>query len=118
MPSAALTLTGLQTTVEASKSVSVRLLTSRFGDGYNARRLDGINPVKEMLRIKTKFDTYTNTASIETALIGLNGNHFQWTPPFESTAKYWIVEPSQWQWQFEGELSCLTFQIERFYSPN
>lgn len=118
MPSAALTLTGLTTTVEATKTVSMRVLTHRFGDGYAARRLDGINPISEKWSIKTKFDTYTNTAALETKLINLGGNHFQWTPPFESTAKFWIVNPAAWQWQFEGELSCLSFNIERFYSPN
>jgi len=118
MPTAALTLTGLKTTVEATKAVSVRILTSRYGDGYQSRRVDGINPVRERWSIKTRFDSYTNTAAIETALSNLNGNHFQWTPPFESTAKFWILEPSQWQWQFEGEKSCIAFRIERFYAPS
>ncbi len=40
-----MTLGTLQLTVEASKTTSIRYLETQFGDGYRARRVDGINPL-------------------------------------------------------------------------
>ena len=110
-----LTLGGLCVEVEASRSVAVRSLQAQFGDGYKARRPDGINTLMETWSVRTPMQPVAEVQALEAEIIALGANSFGWTPPFETVEKQWVLEPYQWLWDYNADLASLTFTLERFY---
>lgn len=102
--------------VEASRTVSVRSLEAQFGDGYLSRRPDGINTVMETWSVSTPLMSVDDAQALETELIALGANSFAWTPPYETTAKQWILQPYQWNWSYDADLASLSFTLQRFYN--
>ena len=79
----------------AQVAVKPRVLTSKFGDGYEQRTGDGINirPREWRLTFNTRSDA--EIAPIVSFLESQNGIYnFDWTPPSGSAGK-WVCE--QWQ---------------------
>jgi phage-related protein len=113
---AALTLGTLCVTVDAKKTTTFRALQQQYGDGYMARRQDGVNPVSEMWTVTTPLQSYEYTQALEDELIALGTGFFEWTAPNESTAKKWIVDPITWTWDYStGDLASLSFTLKRWY---
>lgn len=110
-----LTLGGLCVEVEASRSVAVRSLQVQFGDGYKARRPDGINTLMETWSVSTPMRAVEEVQALENEIIALGANSFGWTPPFETVEKQWVLEPYQWEWSFNADLASISFVLSRFY---
>ena len=113
---APLTLGTLCVTVDAQKQVSFRALQQQYGDGYVARRQDGVNPVMETWNVTTPLQSYANTQALEDELIALGTNYFAWIPPNETVSKNWVLDPVTWNWSYAtGDLASLSFTLKRWY---
>lgn len=114
---APITLGNLRIVVEAQKTTSLRILQQQYGDGYLARRQDGINPKQEQWQMITPPMSITDVLSLENELEALGGGYFTWTPPAETTAKKWILNPVQWSRQYlSPTIAKLDFTVSRWYS--
>ena len=111
-----MTLGTLCVTVDAQKKASFRTLQQQYGDGYVARRQDGINPVSEMWSVTTPMQDYEVTQALENEIIALGTDFFAWTPPNEATSKNWILDPVEWTWSYGSDRLCsLQFTLKRWY---
>lgn len=110
------TLGNLRIVVEAQRTESIRTLQQQFGDGYVARRPDGINTSIEEWQVVTRPLRSADAASLEAEIRALGGGPFVWTPPTESVPKKWVLEPVQWARRYlSTEWSTLSFNIKRWY---
>ena len=113
---APMTLGTLCVTVDATKTTTFRTLQQQYGDGYMARRQDGVNPVNETWSVSTPLLPYENTQALEDELIELGVGSFQWRAPNETDLKRWILDPPAWSWSYAtGDLASLSFTLRRFY---
>ena len=111
-----MTLGTLCVKVESTKVTSFRTLQQQYGDGYMARRQDGLNPVSETWSVSTPVMPYEQTQALEDELIRLGTKPFAWTAPNETTAKNWILDPVRWDWSYATDsLASLTFVLKRWY---
>ena len=110
-----MTLGTLCVEVEASRVVAVRTLQAQFGDGYKARRPDGINTLMETWGVRTPMRPIDEVQALEAEIIALGANSFGWTPPFATVEKQWVLEPYQWEWSFNADLASISFVLSRFY---
>ena len=112
----AITLNNLCVAVEATKTTTFRALQQQYGDGYMARRQDGVNPVNETWSVRTPMMTAEDCLNFENELIQLGTGFFGWTPPNESEEKNWILDPVTWTWSYStGDLASLSFTLKRWY---
>lgn len=101
----------------ATRSVSFRTLQQQYGDGYVARRQDGLNPLAITWQLSTPPMTIENAQAFEQELIANGTGNYTWTPPHETDASTWILDPVQWDWQYlTPDLATITFTIKRWYS--
>jgi phage-related protein len=82
-------------TKNISKTESYNVKETEFGDGYRQIIIDGINYQKEIWNLD--FIPLDTTASITLEGILLNSingtsNYISWTPPGETTTKYWTAQ--------------------------
>lgn len=113
---APITLGTFRTSVQARRSVAVRTLQQQYGDGYVARRQDGVNPVMEMWGVETPPMSTADALALEVELLALGSGYFEWTPPFETDPKNWILEPVRWDWSYLGDdMATISFSIKRWY---
>lgn len=113
---APLTLGTLRVTVDATKRTSIRTLQQQFGDGYRARRPDGINTLSEEWQVSTRPMRRAEADALEGELVALGPAPFTWTPPHESTPKQWILDPVQWSTEYPTENAVtLSFTLKRWY---
>lgn len=111
-----ITLDNLCVTVEAQKTTSFRILQQQYGDGYVARRQDGVNPVSEMWSVSTPLMSAEDCLALENELIALGPRSFEWTPPNEPDAKDWVLDPPQWSWTYASDdLAKIAFTLKRWY---
>lgn len=79
----------------AQVSVKPRVLTAKFGDGYEQRLGDGINIRPREWRLTFNTRTNAEMSPIVAFLEGQNGvASFDWTPPSGAAGK-WVCE--DWQ---------------------
>ena len=64
-------LTNLCVTPDSKKKATFRTLEQQYGDGYMARRQDGLNPVNEMWSVSIPPDKVENIIAFENELIAL-----------------------------------------------
>ncbi len=103
--------------VAARRSVSFRTLQQQYGDGYVARRQDGLNPVSIAWEITTPPLSIENCQSLEQELIDNGTAPFTWTEPNATDAETWILDPVEWQWTYQTAfLAQLSFTVKRWYS--
>ena len=111
-----MTLGTLCVSLSARKTTSFRALQQQYGDGYVARRQDGLNPVSEMWTLSTPPVSYEEAQSLENELIQLGTTPFNWTAPNESTSKTWILDPTKWEWDYTTcDLVSISFILKRWY---
>ena len=84
-----ITLTDLQVTPGAKKQTAFRTIQQRYGDGYTARRQDGINPVIETWNVSTPPMPVCDVEALEQELIANGPNYISWCAPNESKASSW-----------------------------
>ena len=112
---AEMTLGTLCVSVDATKQASVRTLQQQFGDGYVARRPDGVNTLMESCSVSTVYTDVEELQALEEEIIALGANSFAWTAPYETVEKRWILDPYSWNWNFSGDLARISFTLKRFY---
>ena len=113
---AAITLNNLCVTVDATRQVAFRTLQQQYGDGYVARRQDGVNPVMETWSISTPPMPVAEAYAFEAELIALGTQAFGWTPPNEPDEKQWVLDPVAWDWTYStGDVASLSFTLKRWY---
>ena len=111
-----ITLNNLCVAVDATKQTSFRTIQQQYGDGYMARRQDGVNPVMEMWNVSTPPMPVEDVLALEAELIALGPDFFAWTPPNETASKNWILDPVQWDWSYQtGDMASLSFTLKRWY---
>lgn len=110
-----MTLGTLCVSVDATKKASVRTLQQQYGDGYVARRLDGVNTLMEIWNVSTVYSDVDALQDLEQEIIALGANSFAWTAPYETEEKRWILDPYSWDWDFSGDLARIKFTLKRFY---
>jgi len=73
----------------AQADIEPRVLTSKFGDGYQQRVGDGINIRPRTFTLTFNTRTDAEMSPIVTFLETANGiNSFDWTPPFGAAGKF------------------------------
>lgn len=84
----------------AQMAVTPRVITAKFGDGYEQRAADGINTNLRKWQVQFKNRDDTETAAILAFFEAENGvTSFDWTPPVGSAGKFvcreWTHSPTQ-----------------------
>lgn len=75
-------------TPPSGRRVKPRVLTAGFGDGYEQRALDGLNPIQEERNETWRHLTETEAQAIESFFDSLQGvSAFKWTPPESTLSK-------------------------------
>ena len=99
----------------ARKVVSFRTLQQQYGDGYMARRQDGINPVNYTWDVSTPPMPTDEALDFEAELITNGEGFFEWTPPNE-TKQNFILDPVEWSWTWiDPENAAISFTLRRWY---
>ena len=111
-----ITIENLRVTTGASKTTSFRFVQQRYGDGYTARRQDGINPVIEVWDVSTPPMSVCDAEAFEQDLIKNSTGFFSWCAPNQSEATNWILDPISWDWSFDStDFASLSFTLRRWY---
>lgn len=94
--------------------VQPRVLTTKFGDGYQQRVAAGINTRPEKWNVAFTLRSSSEVAAIESFLAARNGvENFDWTSPKGSTGK-WIC--SSWQVRYNlASSNDLTATFEQVF---
>ena len=110
-----ISLDNLHVTPAAQKQTSFRTVQQRYGDGYTARRQDGLHPVDEIWNVSTPPMLICDVEALEQELINNGVNFIQWTAPNEREPSNWILDPVSWNWSFQTtDLASLSFTLRRF----
>lgn len=100
----------------ATKRTSFRTLQRQYADGYVARRQAGLNPVAYTWDVSTPLIPVDEALAFEEELIANGTGFFLWTPPYESQAYEFILDPVEWNWNFQGgDYASLSFTLKRWY---
>ena len=100
----------------AKRRVSFRTLQQQYGDGYMARRQDGVNPVDIKWDLSTPPMPVEEVQAFEAELIANGEKPFNWTEPFSNTVETWVLDPVSWDWTIQsGDVAQLTFTVRRWY---
>lgn len=111
-----ITLSNLCVAVASQQQKSFRTIQQRYGDGYTARRQDGINPVICVWNVSTPPMPVADAEDLQDELIALGPGFFSWTPPGESTAKNWIVDPVAWEMSYpDVGFAIVSFSLRQWY---
>ena len=113
------TLEDLCVAPDSQRSATFRTLQQQYGDGYLARRQDGLNPVNETWSVNTPYMTVENAYALEKEISDLGADSFEWNPPNEDNTpkKKWILDPYKWQFQYGADrLVRLNFTLKRYYA--
>ena len=112
-----MTLATLQLEQQSSKQTSFRYLEAQYGDGYTARRQDGLYPVSESWRVTTPTMPASEAVVLEAEIIALGTGFFSWQAPDEATESDWIIDPLEWSRDYDScDFASLSFTVRRFYS--
>ena len=97
-----------------SKSTTVRVLKTDFGDGYSQRAADGINSLNREYSIEW-VGSDTNIEALITHFEERAGyQSFTWTPAGESTSYKWTCE--EWNRQhLTDDTQVLTASLKQVY---
>ena len=111
-----ITLTNLKVRPDARKTTTFRTLQQQYGDGYMARRQDGVNPVNYVWSVSTPPLWIEDAQSFEAELIELGTAPFEWIPPNQQFSETYVVDPPEWSWSWESDqLASIAFQLKRWY---
>ena len=111
-----ITLNTLCPQLSAKRSVAFRSVQQQYGDGYLARRQDGINPVMITWDVSTPPMSIEDCQALEAELIANGTRFFLWKPPFEVTEVNWILDPVSWDWTYDSPtLAQISFTLKRWY---
>lgn len=93
-------------TVNSTKSVSFRVKTATFGDGYTQTAADGINNKVDTWEVEWGALTLTQKNTVEATLdsVGASGV-LTWTPMNESVSKKFRMSTDGYRRSLDGKLS-------------
>ena len=112
-----ISLSSICPALSATRSVSFRTLQQQYGDGYMARRQDGLNPVNYTWNVSTAPMAVKDCLELEKQLIANGTKPFLWAEPYTTTKETWVLDPVQWDWSYQTEdLATLSFTLRRWYS--
>ena len=116
-PCCSMTLGSLCISIDGTnKKKSQRYLEQQYGDGYRARRPDGINTLQEMYDITTTPAPVSVVTALENEIIALGAGSFDWQAPDDGASKKWMLDPYQWSWDYKTpSIASLKFTITRYY---
>lgn len=99
----------------ATASREQRIKSVNFGDGYEQRQADGINPLRETWSLNFTNRDIAEIDAIEDFLLARGGvENFDWTPPRASAAAKYVCK--SWQRTAAiGVFDSLTATFERVY---
>jgi phage-related protein len=98
-----------------SGSHQYRILKANFGDGYEQRAGDGINPKQSEYTLTWTRLSTTDAASIESFFDGLGGyESFDYTLPGEAATKKFVCEKFTKPYE-SGNLMGITATLRRVY---
>ena len=80
-----ITLSNLCVAVASQQQKSFRTIQQRYGDGYTARRQDGINPVTCVWSVSTPPMSLADAEDLQNELIELIGGGFSEANSYAST---------------------------------
>ncbi len=81
---------------QASADKQPRIKAVAFGDGYEQRYNDGLNPIRQVWTLSFVNRDLAEAAAIDAFLIARNGvEAFDWTPPRAVAAGKYVCK--QWQ---------------------
>ena len=107
-----ISLNDLCVVVSSKKQVTFRTVQQRYGDGYTARRQDGINPVDYIWGLSTPPMPVEEAQALEAELIANGVGFFEWTPPHETTPRKWMLDPVAWEWSYQSpDIASLSFSL-------
>ncbi len=113
---APISLDNLCVTPAAQKTTTFRTLQQQYGDGYVARRQAGLNPVNYTWGVSTPPMKFEDAYALEQELIANGTGFFLWTPPNETEAQEFILDPVQWDWSWQSDdMASLSFTLKRWY---
>ena len=97
----------------ASSQNTPRIRSLKFGDGYEQRYGDGLNPILQTWNLSFNNRPVSDIDAIEAFLVGRGGvKNFLWTPPRQSTAKRFICK--EWQRAITaGGIDTITAMFEQ-----
>ena len=111
-----ISLSNLRVAESSSQQKSFRTIQQRYGDGYTARRQDGINPVICIWNVATPPMPMADAEDLQDELIALGSGFFSWTPPGEDAAKKWILDPPTWDIAYVGPgYAVVSFSLRQWY---
>lgn len=111
-----ITLSNLCVAVASQQQKSFRIVQQRYGDGYTARRQDGINPVICIWNVSTPPMPVADAEDLQNELIDLGPRFFSWTAPGESEPKNWILDPVEWSVAYPDiGFAVVSFSLRRWY---
>ena len=111
-----ITLANLCVAEASQQKKSFRILQQRYGDGYTARRQDGINPVICIWNVSTPPMPMADADDLLDELAELGPGFFAWTPPGEANPKNWILDPPSWDVSYVGpDYAVVSFSLRQFY---
>jgi len=111
-----MTLATIQLKPLAQKRTRFRYVEAQFGDGYRARRTDGINPVTEVWEVETPPMPKAEAIVFEAELASNGAASFDWQAPDETSASKWVLDPVEWTTNFESsDYASLSFTVSRYH---
>jgi phage-related protein len=109
-------LDNLCVAVVSQKRTTYRVVQQQYGDGYLARRTDGINPVNYIWTVATPPMPLDEAQAFEAELEANGPTFFSWTPPNDSTPSNWILDPVAWEWSYPtNSMASISFSLRRWY---
>ena len=76
----------------APGSESIRLRSTQLGDGYEERRVDGLNPERREWNVTFIFNTRQELANFIYTLRDLKGSWLYWASPLDLSPTRWVVD--------------------------
>jgi len=98
-------------TIDASGSVALRYRKTQFGDGYEQRTPDGINPKTTSWTVTFTFPSVAEVQNFTEVLDDAAGSYVFWQSPMDEAPQAYTIE--QYDIRFEGRFRAdlsVTFQ--------
>lgn len=96
----------------ASEKTTPKVLSAKFGDGYEQRTADGINNIKRVWNLSF-VKTSADMANVISFLENEGGlTSFNWTPP-RGAAGLWLCR--EWDRIAEANYDTISFQFEEVF---
>lgn len=102
--------------VNCRKSISSRVLSAQFGDGYSQRSADGINSNVDKWELEYIWLSKTDSQVVKNFLYAIGGyDYFTWIPKNESVSKKFVVEKDSITISYNAGYEKISFRSFQVY---